>query len=185
MTDLHRGVPGPQYVSLGTVGKAHGVRGGFFIAGRTQPLEFAAKGMRILLKPCAGGAILECTVSSAYASGGRSVLALKELADRSAIERLRGAGVYALREQIEVDDAAEYLWADIVGRQVVDRAGCEVGVVDVVNNFGASDIVYIKSVTGLSLGVPFVQEYFEMDFDTAGGDLRLAVSKDIFEGCWE
>lgn len=66
--------------------------------------------------------------------------------DRSAAEALRGKSLFILRADADrLKSSTDYFIADLIGKKAVTDAGETLGVIDDVENFGASDIVFIKS----------------------------------------
>jgi ribosomal 30S subunit maturation factor RimM len=55
----------------------------------------------------------------------------------------------------------EYLWQDLVGLPVWDFCGKQLGVIQKVYNFGASDCIEILGSTG-TLDLPLVPVYFDL-----------------------
>jgi ribosomal 30S subunit maturation factor RimM len=82
-----------------------------------------------------------------------------------------------------VDYAKEYLWVDLVGKEVLDKDGRLVGQIARVENFGAADIVIIQK-NKVELPLPLVDYYFDMTF-TGNSPLRLVVDAKTFVESWQ
>lgn len=92
---------------------------------------------------------------------------LAGVADRDAALLLRGYRVYVSRDEFPALEADEFYWVDLIGLQVVNDAGVDLGVVaDMIDN-GAHSVLRIefpstgkdgKPVTGERL-IPFVGAY--------------------------
>lgn len=64
--------------------------------------------------------------------------------DRTAVESLRGAELYVMRDTLPAPASDEYYQADLIGFTVV-RCGREIGRVDGFQNFGAGDIMELDN----------------------------------------
>jgi 16S rRNA processing protein RimM len=84
--------------------------------------------------------------------------------DRNAAEALRGARIFIAREHFPKADDGEYYWVDLIGLQVRNREGVELGVV--------KDLLATGPQTTLVLGyeengkeqermIPFVDAYID------------------------
>ncbi len=80
-------------------------------------------------------------------------------------EALKGRFLYALREDIPMDEGAHFV-ADLIGLPVIDiDSGVKYGVLTSVDNFGASDIYTVKTKTGRVM-IPAVDEFVkEIDLE--------------------
>jgi 16S rRNA processing protein RimM len=170
-----------QWIQLGIVGKAHGLGGAFFISHREDPLPPSLKSLRIGKDPALSSAF---SVKFCRKQTGRPVLQCQEISSRDAAEALIGLPLWGLRSDLGLDEETEYLWADLVGKSVVDSAGKTVGILVQVGNFGASDIVQIRRDSGGILDVPFVKAYFDFGFSAADETLQMTVSLETFDGTW-
>ncbi len=170
-----------RWVHLGIVGKAHGLNGAFFISRRDEHLPEGIKVLRI--GPDPEKASTYQIVSSRW-QGERPVVACREITTREAAEQLIAQIVWCEREKLKIDEADEYLWADLVGKEVRDFKDASVGHIREVGNFGASDIVRLVHPTRGVLEIPFVRSYFDMTFKSEDPFLRLLVTLDVFDEAW-
>lgn len=109
---------------------------------------------------------------------------LEQVKAREVAELLVHSPIWADRAEITIDEDEEYFWGDLIGKKVVDPAGKVLGLIKDVQNYGASDIVFIAAPDGKSLEVPFVETYFAMDFSYEDADLKLLVAADTFDDAW-
>ncbi len=171
-----------RWVKIGTVGKAHGLHGAFFISGRDNPLDSTIQLVRL------GRSLHESEsykVLKSRMQGKRPLLHCEGVSSRDGVESLKSVGIWCLREQIAIDETAEYLWADLIGRTLYDKDRVVLGRVIQVVNYGASDIIEVEDQKGRLLGIPFVSVYIDMDFAPDSDSIQLKVAAAIFDDAWE
>ena len=156
-----------DYVVVGRIGPAHGLRGDVFVEPRTDEPErrFAAG---TVLTTSAGS----LTVASARTHSGRLVVRFEELADRNAAEAARGTeltvGVTAGEAP---EDPEEFYDHQLVGLRVETVAGEEVGEVTRLEHNAAQDLLVIRT-PGREVLFPFVTALVP-EFDVRGGRLVI------------
>lgn len=154
-----------QQVIVGTIGRAHGLRGDLLVRPRTDMVEerFAAG------KPVRAGD-RELTIASHSWQTDRLVVHFVGIDDRSSAEGLRGLDLWA--EGIgEVSGPEEYHDLDLIGLAVQDAAGARLGDVVAVQHHPAQDLLVIGTEAGERL-VPFVTELVP-EVDLAAGFLQV------------
>ena len=81
--------------------------------------------------------------------------------DRTVAEQLRGTKFYTLKENLRKDDLLEegtFYVHDLVGANVEDQNGASLGTVYAIENYGASDILIIKTPDAAYLQVALIEE---------------------------
>ncbi len=174
-----------SWVVVGEVGRAHGLRGHFFVSGRTEPIPKNCKQLFIGRDPENGLGRLIVINENRQASNQGGLLALKGVVDRSQAEELRGQTIWVQREDLELDETDEFFWSDLLGKPVIDNAGHVLGVIDYIDNYGASDIVSILSEDARRLSIPLVSQYVDMNFSAQPERLLLKVSSSVFAELWD
>lgn len=152
-------------VIVGTVGRAHGLRGQVTVRPRTDSVEDRfAPGAQLT----AGGRQL--TVTGYSSQQGRLVVAFAGVGDRTAAETLRGLDLWAdgPAEAVEED---EFHDTDLIGLTAVDPAGSTLGEVVAVQHHPAQDLLVVRTPSGERL-VPFV-EALVPEVDPAAGRLVI------------
>ena len=76
------------------------------------------------------------------------VARFKGVATRDAAAALTGTKLYVLRSRLPAREADEWYYTDLIGLAVVDEKGAPFGTVAAIHNFGAGDIVEIRSTEG-------------------------------------
>ncbi|MBF0440700.1 MAG: 16S rRNA processing protein RimM [Oligoflexales bacterium] len=171
-----------KWLMLGTIGKPYGVAGAFFVSGRTEGLPRELS--EVLIGKSAEDGVLSGVLLNKM-QGGRPLLKCTLFSKREDAEKLRGERVWVRRGALNIDHEKEYFWDDLIGKSVEDVDGGVIGTVYRVHNYGASDVVFVKSETGRKCEIPLVSHYFDMGFLPDDDALRLVVSRDIFDEAWE
>jgi 16S rRNA processing protein RimM len=137
-------MPGGARICLGQIGAAQGVRGEVRLRSFTSdPAAIAGYGPL----ETEDGRIFQ--IESLRPAKNFFVASLSGIHDRSAAERLTNLKLYVPRERLpEIGEPDEFYHADLIGLAVVDRAGDRLGTVAAIHNFGAGDLIEVRSVAG-------------------------------------
>ena len=168
----------PKRVCLGRAIGARGLKGELRVKTYTQdPLSISGYGV---LEDEAGTRRFEITGVKAAKEG--VVVQLKGVTTREAAEALKGTRFYVSRDRLpEVEDEAEFYFADLIGLVAVNGEGAALGQVVSVQNFGAGDLLEVRPATGgRSVFVPFTQEIVP-DIDLEAGWMLMLPPEGIFE----
>jgi 16S rRNA processing protein RimM len=150
MTDL---------VTVGRVGKPHGLDGGFFVEGASEREGVFAEGATLY---AAGQPAT--VVASRHGSGGRPVIRLDRNVDRGAELAVARATLPAL------PDADEFYVFQLVGLDVEEETGRQLGRVRGVLEYPGNDVLELDSGASLPLVEACVRKV-----DLAGGRIVVAV----------
>ncbi|WP_088345444.1 MULTISPECIES: ribosome maturation factor RimM [Rhodomicrobium] len=141
-------------VLLGRIAGAHGLRGEVKINSFTAaPEDIAAYG------PLTDPAGRSFTIRSLRPLKGGAVTAqLAGISTRDAAEALRGTELYIEREKLPEPDPDEWYYEDLIGMAAVSPEGAPIGEIVAVQNFGAGDLLEIRSPDARqTLFVPFTE----------------------------
>ena len=169
-----------RWVKIGIVGKAHGLRGAFFISGRDIELPPEVKEVSIGEE---GSGRNSFKVIASRMQSGRPLIQVEDINVKEKVKSYIGQAIWARRVAFDVD-SDEYMWHDVVGKKVVDNSGKELGTIISIDNYGAADIVVIEAEKGL-LPVSFVSTYFDMSFKRKDELIKMLVDVEIFDESWE
>jgi 16S rRNA processing protein RimM len=140
-----------EQVIVGTVGRAHGLRGQVTVRPRTDEVEQRfAPGATVT---AAGRAL---TVTSQSWQQGRLVVGFAGVGDRTGAEALRGLDLWA-DGLAEPADSDEFHDTALIGLAAVDPSGRRLGEVVAVQHNPAQDLLVLRTPAGERL-VPFVTE---------------------------
>ena len=81
-----------------------------------------------------------------------------EIASKEDADALKGTQLYARRDQLPSLPDDEFYHADLIGLEVVDTGGAEIGAVKAVHNHGADDLLEVTlRGSSASVLIPFTQ----------------------------
>ncbi|HEU0202984.1 MAG TPA: ribosome maturation factor RimM [Burkholderiaceae bacterium] len=89
-----------------------------------------------------------------------------------AIEALRGAVVLVARADFPALKEGEFYWVDLIGAQVVNRAGVNLGCVSGLRNNGAQDLLEVQGDQAAPLLIPLIPQYVD-EVDVAARNVRV------------
>lgn len=155
-------------VTVGKVGRAHGIKGDVFIDVRTdEPGRRFKEGATVLVDGRPVG------LARVRWNRGRLIVGFSGYPDRTAIEALTGAIITVHVPEDEVpSEPDEYFDRQLVGLTVLDHEGHEAGSVTEVLHLPAQEVLQIETPNGERL-VPFVSALVPA-VDLAAGRIRLA-----------
>lgn len=156
-------------VMLGVVIGAQGIRGEVKVKTFTQEPE--AIGDYGPLQDASGGRQFKLTVRR-VSKGDVVIASIEGVKDRNAAEALKGTELHVQREALPQAEPGEFYHTDLVGLQAVTTTGRGLGVVVAVHNFGAGDMLEVKTDGGRSAMVPFTDDAVP-EVDIAGGRLLV------------
>ncbi len=154
-----------DWVVVGTVGRAHGLRGEVEVWGLSDDTLDAGvlDSGRTFSRPDGS----ELTVRSTRRHHQKLLVGFDEVPDRSVAEALRGTELKIPSHQRRTLGADEYWPEDLVGLPVFDTTGGELGVVIDLVVGGAQDRLVVDTPAG-TREVPFVAAIVPV-VDTTGG----------------
>lgn len=142
-------------VTVGRIGRPHGIRGYVVVGVRTDEPELRfAKGSRLDTDPVGVGPL---TVAASRSHSGELLVRFEGITDRDAAAQLGGTWLMVDSAVLPPpEDPDEFHDTDLIGLTVRTVGGEEVGAVDDVLH-PAQDILVVKSADGRSIMVPFVK----------------------------
>ncbi len=158
MTTEARAPEASQWVALGVVGKARGLRGDLWFRAYNIATEALVRGavVRLVLRD---GSKRSLTVDELSGQGAGLVVRFESVSDRDAAEALTGATLELQRKDFPPLEEGEYYHCDLPGMRVVDEAGALVGTAVRVEAYPTVDALVVA---------------------TDGGELELPITGDVF-----
>jgi len=153
---------------VGDIQGAHGLKGALTIYSHTRPADGIAGYSCWWLGETAGQA-KPFQVRRCWLHGKRVLAELEGINDRDAADALKGKKVWVSQAEVEIADD-EYLWEELVGCEVVTDAGELLGFVTALQEYGAQDILTVRTPEGATEPgewlLPFIREVvLDVDLD--------------------
>jgi len=103
-----------------------------------------------------------------------AIIRFRGINDRNAAEALNGLDLYIDRENLPDDDLDEdeFFYADLEGLEALDASGKSHGVVSGIFDFGAGDLLELKSPTKRPVLIPFI-EAAVLEIDLEAGTILI------------
>ena len=156
-----------DYVVVGRIGRAHGLKGEVFVEPRTDEPERRFAAGQVL-----GTGTGSLTVADSRTHSGRLVVKFEEIADRTAAEASRGTELTCPVDPAEMpDDPDEFYDHQLAGLRVETTGGDAVGELDRVEHGAAQDLLVIRTPEREVL-FPFVSALVP-EVDVAGGRIVI------------
>ena len=163
-------------VTVGRIGRPHGIRGEVTVEVRTDSPELRfAPGSVLTTEPARIGPL---TVAAARWHSGRLLRSVAGVSDRTGAEALRGAVLWSEVDDDEIpEDPEEFFDHQLRGLSVVAVGTSErIGVVDDVVHLPGQDLLSVKREGGREVLVPFVAEIVtDIDLDAGRVTVDLPV----------
>lgn len=142
-------------ICLGQIGAANGIKGNVRVKPFTgEPEAFGNYGS---LQDESGKNRFKIA-SLRPIKGGMLVVKFKGINDRNQAEALTGTKLYIDRDRLpDLDDDDDFYVEDLIGLSTYDTEDNPLGVITVIHNFGAGDLLDIKPDHGPSVLVPFTK----------------------------
>ena len=166
-----------KWKKIGKIGKAHGLKGAFYLGGRTSLWTEQALLLSVGADPECG---FQSKLSSRQIVKGRVILSLECIGDRTNLEQHLGADLWCL----EQDAHQAFDYDGLVDFKVMASCGQTLGQVNEFYNHGASDTFEIVSHDGAVLELPFVDAYIDK-IDHKAASIKLCMNADAFTDLWQ
>lgn len=134
---------GDEFVLVGRVTGAHGIRGGLRIHSYAESIELYRIGeaLRVFLP---NGSETTMIVEWVRPHGRGLRMGLESVHDRNQAEGLAGASLYVEKSRLPVLEEGTYYWYELIGLRVYDTAGILLGSLDEVIPTPANDVYVVR-----------------------------------------
>lgn len=147
------GAGGVELIEVGRIGKPHGLGGEVTVMSSTDLPERYSPGSELLWESDAGVATL--VVEGSRPHQGKLLVKFVGVADRNGAETLRG--IILLAQPRESGPEGRMWVGDLVGAQVYDMGGANIGTVSAVQANPAHDLLELTD--GTLIPTPFIVEF--------------------------
>jgi len=154
-------------ILLGRVTGAFGVRGEAKLESWTEPRIAIFRYQPWILRDAQGNE-REVRGVRGKEVGKNVVASIPDVADRDAIEAMRGTEIYVPRSALPPPASGEFYWVDLEGLRVVNVEGVEFGTVSHLFATGANDVLVARNGDRERM-IPFVQPQYVTSVDFEAG----------------
>jgi len=169
-------------VIVARIARPHGIRGGLLLEAETDHAEalFRAGRRLQLIDTRAGGAPppRALTLETARLHGGRWLVEVREVTDRTVADGLRGARLAVPREELPELPDGGYLLHDLIGMSVCE-GDTTIGVIREVYDQPGAPLLALD-VDGRERLVPFEAELV-VDLDFEAGEVRMKLPAGLLD----
>ncbi len=162
-------------VIVGRIGAAYGVRGWLHVSSFTEPPENLLSYSPWLINQGAAWKPLEPVVVKTHGRG--FVAHFREVDNREQAQALGATDVAIYRDDLPgLDDDDEFYWRDLVGLDVVNVDGSNIGTVSYLLETGAHDVLVIQCLVNeagdTEVLIPFTAQFVQ-SVDIQAGRLEV------------
>lgn len=156
---------------VGKLNGAYGIKGWVKVYSFTSPKENILNYKPWYLKQ--NGQWQEVTVLSGREQGKTLVAQLEGCDDRNLAESYHGVEIAISKSQLPSLGDGEFYWRDLIGLNVVNQAGEQLGQIKKLMETGANDVLVVKQPQGGELLIPYVPEYSVINVDLNAGEMLV------------
>lgn len=131
-----------EWVTVGQVSGAHGVRGAVRIYSYTQPhnnlLDYQP------LHFCQNDKMEEVRFSKSRTQGKELIVHIEGCETRDQAAALKGTQILIERSQLPTLESHDFYWSELIGLNVVTVQGANLGTVSSILETGANDVLVVK-----------------------------------------
>jgi 16S rRNA processing protein RimM len=151
----------PASVALGTVVRAHGIRGEVRIKLHNPESQALEDGVTVTLRQGGVARAIE-VVRARPVPGGAVIAKLGTVNGRGEAEALTGSVIEVARASLPPEDEGEFYVCDLVGADVVGPGG-SLGSVEGVRTYPSTDVLVVRpSAAGAgSVEIPLIDDFVE------------------------
>jgi len=148
-----------EFILLGKISKAHGIRGEVKIFPYSgHPEQFAAAYRRLYLAADKESSPALYEVEHSRVQGKQVLVKLADCPDRTAAEQLAGFFVYAQSQDLPKLSKEEFYLRELEGKELIDTAGNRIGFSSHIIAAGAQDLLIVRH-GGKEYMVPIVRDF--------------------------
>lgn len=152
----------PDFLVLGKLRRAHGVKGEIPLEVYTQLLELLVPGSHVF----AGEDHQPLTIESTRWKTDLLLLKFKEISDRTEVSALTNDLVYVKTDQLPPLEKGEYYFHELIGLNVYTQDGEYLGILMEVLETGANDVYLVQNDAGEEILIPAIeQSILEIDLN--------------------
>jgi 16S rRNA processing protein RimM len=166
------------FLLIARIGKTRGLRGEFFLrsfAEDPQSLNTFTKFYTM------NSSLMEEVEFEYIKTANANIISkIKSIDDIDAMKLFGQKDVYILRSELPQLDENEAYWFELIGMNVINLDDKNLGIVEIVNNYGASDILEVKpaSDTKEKILIPFIRNKFIISINKSKNSILVDWEED-------
>jgi len=181
--EQHYSFPEEDFLLLGKVAKAHGIRGDVKIFSYSGQPENIKSYQELVLVNDRGVLSQPLTVLSCKIQGKMAVTRLNSINNRDKAEYIEKMGVLIARKLLPELDRNEFYWHQYMGKTVADLNGQDIGKIEKFFFNGSQDIMVIRAgsreiLVPISKGIVIRESKKKITINPPSGLLELYTDKD-------
>ncbi|MCL1073631.1 ribosome maturation factor RimM [Shewanella dokdonensis] len=166
----------PEPVVLGKIGSSYGVKGWLRITAYTDAVEGIFEYSPWLIQQ--QGEWREVKIDRWRFHGNTVIALLEGVETREQAQMLTNCDIGILPQQMKSLPEDEFYWRDLIGCEVINTQGYNMGIVDQIVETGSNDVLLIKANAKDAFGkeermVPFVTEQFIKQVDLTAKQITV------------
>jgi 16S rRNA processing protein RimM len=171
-----------EWIQIGEVIGAHGIKGGVKVYSYAESDEFFSPGRQIAIDSATGRDAFKIVRAQPHKKIVRVILENVETRDQA--EALTGSGVWIPRAELPDLEEDTYYWADLIGLQAYSVAGRHLGEITGIIPTGANDVYVIQPPDGNGsdeILVPAIASVVR-EIDMARGRMTMDLPEGLVQG---
>jgi 16S rRNA processing protein RimM len=156
-------------IHIGKISGVFGVKGWLKITSYTEPRDNIVNYKNWFLKK--DGDQKSIKVIAGHGQGKGVIAQIEGIEDRDQALTLMGWNIYIDHNQLPAPDKDEYYWADLVGLDVENMEGIQLGKVESLFETGANDVILISG--DRERAIPFLQGQTVKSIDLETGKILV------------
>ncbi len=165
-------------LQVGIISSTHGVRGEVKVFPTTDDVNRFKRLKEVILDTGKETRILEIEGVKFFKQF--AILKFKGIDDINEIEKYRGCSLFVTRENAVKLKKDEYFIADLLGIQVQDENGDELGILEDVIETGANDVYQIRMTDGRELLLPAIRQCV-LEVNVEAGFMKVHVLEGLLD----
>ena len=166
------------FLLIARIGKTRGLRGEFFLrsfAEDPQSLNTFTKFYTM------NSSLMEEVEFEYIKTANANIISkIKSIDDIDAMKLFGQKDVYILRSELPQLDENEAYWFELIGMNVINLDEKNLGIVEIINNYGASDILEVNpaSDTKEKILIPFIRNKFIISINKSKNSILVDWEED-------
>lgn len=169
-----------DYLIIGKIGGAHGVRGEVRITPLTDDVRRFSKLKECMILDEKENLKTRKVVQSSRLDDSRTLIKFEDVNDRDEAAKWNGFFLAVSRKDAVKLPKDRYFIADLIGLSVVDDARGELGTIKDIINHGASDIILVRRKGKNELLIPYLKTIVT-NVDLDEGKMYVTLPEGLYE----